>query len=209
MALEKATITYATPEGEEKIAVRFNPTQYSLDHGNQIAEIGIPGLSAPILQYVRGNTRTLSMELLFDTYEERTDVRKAFTDKIYKLLEILPSTHAPPICTFAWKDVILTCVLERVGGRFTMFLEDGTPVRATLTVSFKEYQTVDQLVRNTPTESADHTKTYTVKLGDTLSSIAAAEYGSPAQWRPIASANQIDNPRTLTPGRVLVIPPLL
>lgn len=206
MALEKATIT---PEGGEKIEVRFNPTQYSLDHSNQIAEIGVPGLSAPILQYVRGNTRTLSMELLFDTYEERADVRKQYTDKIYKLLAIVPSTHAPPVCTFAWKDILLKCVLERVGGRFTMFLEDGTPVRATLTVSFKEYIAVEDLVRNTPTESADHVKSYTVRLGDTLSSIAAAEYGNPAQWRPIATANAIDNPRALAPGRVLVIPPLL
>lgn len=205
MALEKATIT---PDGGAPIVVRFNPTQYSLDHGNQIAEIGVPGLRAPILQYVRGNPRTLSMELLFDTYEERKDVRKLYTDRIYALLQIERSTHAPPICTFKWSGFEFRCVLERVGGRFTLFLGDGTPVRATLNVSFKEYIPVDKLVRDTPTESADHTKTYTVKLGDTLTSIAAAEYGSPAQWRAIAAANRIDNPRTLTPGRVLVIPPL-
>jgi nucleoid-associated protein YgaU len=48
-----------------------------------------------------------------------------------------------------------------------------------------------------------------VKLGDTLSNIAAAEYGDPNQWRPIAIANRIDNPRVLAPGRGLVIPPLL
>jgi len=206
MALEKATIT---PEDEDPIEVRFNPTQYSLDHGNQIAEIAVPGLSAPILQYVRGNIRTLSMELFFDTYEEQADVRREYTDKIYGLLQIRRETHAPPICTFQWKDFSFRCVLERVGGRFTMFLEDGTPVRATLTVSFKEFIDVDMLVRATPTESADHTKTYVVKLGDTLSNIAAAEYGDPGQWRPIAIANRIDNPRVLVPGRGLVIPPLL
>jgi nucleoid-associated protein YgaU len=206
MALEKAKIT---PDAGDSIDVRFNPTQYSLDHGNTIAEIGVPGLSAPILQYVRGNTRTLSMELLFDTYEERADVRKKYTDKIYKLLEIERSTHAPPICTFTWKDFEFRCVLDRVGGRFTMFLEDGTPVRATLNVNLKEFIPVDMLVRGTPTESADHTKSYMVKLGDTLSSIAAAEYGDSAKWRPIASANRIDNPRVLRPGQVLVIPPLL
>ena len=59
-----------------------------------------------------------------------------------------------------------------------------------------------------PMESADHTKTRTFKRGDTLSGVAAAEYGNPKAWRPIAHANQIDNPRRLEPGQVLVIPPL-
>ena len=204
MPLEKATIT---PKEGEPIPVLFNPTQYSFDQGNQFAEVGIPGLSAPILQYVRGNTRTLTMDLFFDTYEQQADVRD-YTNQIYGLLGIKSSTHVPPICTFGWGNFTFTCVLERVGGRFTLFLADGTPVRATLSVTFKEFIEVEVEVRRTPTESADHTKTRALQRGDTLSSIAAAEYGDPAKWRPIADTNRIDNPRVLTPGRVLVIPPL-
>ena len=204
MALEKASIT---PDRGQDIPVLFNPTQYGLDQGNQIAEIGIPGLGAPILQYVRGNARTLSMELFFDTYEQQTDVRK-HTDKIYGLLGINSETHVPPICTFKWGKFNIRCVVERVGGRYTLFLADGTPVRATLTVSLKEYLDVAIQVHATPRHSADHTKTRTVTRGDTLSSIAAAEYDDPGTWRPIADANGIANPRLLAPGRVLVIPPL-
>lgn len=200
----KATIT---PEGGQPIPVLFNPTQYSLDKGNQIAEIGIPGLSAPILQFVRGNTRTLTMDLLFDTYEQQQDVR-TYTDQIYGLLGIKATTHVPPICTFSWSDFSFTCVLERVNGRFTLFLPNGKPARAILTVTFKEFIDVKIQVKNPPTESSDHTKTYTVKRGDTLSSIAAAEYGDAAKWRPIAAANRLDNPRILAPGRVLIIPPI-
>lgn len=206
MGFEKASIT---PEKGKPIPVHFNPTQYSLDHANQIAEIAVPGLPAPILQYIHGGSRTLAMELLFDTFEERKDVRRAYTDTIYGLLAIAPATHAPPICTFRWKDFEFRGVLERVGGRFTLFLEDGTPVRATLQISMKEHISVEKLVRASPTQSADHAKTYTVRSGDTLSSIAAAEYGNPAQWRPIARANRIANPLTLTPGTILVIPPLM
>jgi LysM repeat protein len=204
VALEKAIIT---PNGGQPIPVLFNPTQYSLDKSNQIAEIGIPGLGAPILQYVRGNVRTLSMELFFDTYEQQTDVRE-HTNQIYELLAIDSGTHVPPVCTFTWGEFNFEFVLDRVGGRFTLFLSDGTPVRATLTVTLKEFTDVAVEVRANPTQSADHTKTSTVKRGDTLSSIAAAEYGDPAAWRPIAQANRIDNPRVLEPGRLLVIPPL-
>src|SRR6267143_5481798 len=49
------------------IPVQFNPSEYTLTKGAQIAEIAIPGIDAPILQFVRGQTQTLSMELFFDT----------------------------------------------------------------------------------------------------------------------------------------------
>ena len=204
MALEKAKII---PEGGEPISVLFNPTQYSLDRGNQIAEVGIPGLGAPVLQFVRGTPRILNVELFFDTYEQQLDVR-VLTDRIYKLLGIESASHVPPICTFQWGMFTFKCVVERVGGRFTLFLSDGRPVRATLTVVLKEYIPVDVLVKETPLESADRTKTRAVKRGDTLASIAAAEYDDPTKWRPIAEANRIENPRLVQPGQGLVIPPL-
>jgi len=87
-----------TPAGQSAFNVLFNPTNYSIAKANQIAEAAIPGLEAPILQYVHGNTRTLDMELFFDTYEEGTDVSDA-TDNIYNLLLIDPSTHAPLFAT--------------------------------------------------------------------------------------------------------------
>jgi Contractile injection system tube protein/LysM domain len=204
MALEKAFII---PDLGIPISVLFNPTQYTLDRTNQIAEIGIPGQSAPLMQYVRGNARTLSMELMFDTYEEQTDVR-VYTELVYGLLAINPITHAPPICTFVWGSFLFRCIVESASGRFTLFLSSGTPARATLTVSLKEYIDPDLLVRWAPTESADHTKLYTVQQGDTLSGIAAAEYGDPARWRPIADANRLANPRALRPGQLLVLPAL-
>ena len=175
MALEKAFIEL---ENGDQIPIRFNPTQYSLEKSNQIAEIGIPGLSSPILQYVRGNNSTLTMDLFFDTYEQKTDVRD-YTDQIYGLLGIEEESHVPPICTFIWSDFTFRCIVQRVGGRFTLFRADGTPVRATLSVTFKEFNEVEVLVRGTPTASADRTRTYVAKRGDTLSGIAATVYGDP------------------------------
>jgi LysM repeat protein len=202
MALEKASLQ---ADQEAEIPVLFNPTQYGLDSGNQYAEIGIPGLGAPLLQYVRGNSRTMSIELFCDTYEAGSDVRK-FTNAIYDLLSIRSETHVPPICTFRWGSFQFRGIVERVSGRFTLFLADGTPVRATLTLGMKEFVDVSVEVRRTPTNSPDRTKAYTVQRGDTLYGIAAANYGDPAQWRPIANANAIDDPLALAPGSVLTIP---
>jgi LysM repeat protein len=204
MALEKAVIEI---EGGEEITVLFNPNQYSLEKSNQLAEIGIPGLGAPIVQFVRGNTDTLSMDLFIDTYEDQKDVRE-YTDKVYELLEIDQDTHVPPICIFRWGTFEFRGVLARVSGKFTLFLENGLPARATLSVSFKQFIDVEVEVKESPTHSADHYKTCVVKQGDSLSSIAAAEYDDPAIWRPLADKNRIANPRDLKPGQRLVIPPL-
>jgi nucleoid-associated protein YgaU len=51
-------------------------------------------------------------------------------------------------------------------------------------------------------------KTYKVKVGDTLSSIAKELLGSAQRWRELYEANTdiIDDPNTIQPGIVLQIP---
>jgi len=199
MALEKASIESYI--GGESLDVLFNPTEYRLSQSNQFAEVAIPGLAAPLLQFGRGNARTLSMQLFFDTYENGTDVRE-HTAKLIKLLEIDAELHAPPVCRFVWGHFNFTGVLERAEQRFVLFLSDGTPVRANVDVTFKEFFEGDQR----DLMSADFTKRHIVSRGDTLSAIAAARYGDPALWRPIAQENNLDDPLAIQPGQVLVIP---
>ena len=42
------------------IPFRFNPTEYQLQKGNNFAEIGIPGLESPPIQFVRGSAEKLT-----------------------------------------------------------------------------------------------------------------------------------------------------
>lgn len=202
MALEKATITNL--QTGECIPVMFNPEEYSLDLGNTFAEIGIPGLKTPPIQYVRGNIRNLKMELFFDTYEAKSDVRNE-TRKITSLLEKDLNTQAPPILLFSWGGLNLKCVLENAGQRFTMFMEDGTPVRATLTVSFKEYEAVDIEIKKGLFIGPPTVRN--IIEGETLSKIAGEALGDPGAWREIADLNNIDNPLKLALGMPLLIPP--
>jgi nucleoid-associated protein YgaU len=199
----------------------FNPKELSIEKSNQYAEVNIPGLSSPIFQFVRGNARSVSIELFFDTYEEGLDVR-IYTDRItgwdagsmYSklpgiakgLMDIDSDLHAPPVCIFVWGTFLFQCIIERVSKRFTMFLPEGIPVRATLSLTLKEYRDVDIQIKEIDFHSADITKRHVVKEGDSLWSISAKEYGDPADWRLIAEENKIDNPRILKPGQELVIP---
>ena len=122
------------------------------------------------------------------------------------LMDIDSDLHAPPVCLFIWGAFIFQCIIERVSKRFTMFLPEGIPVRATLNVTLKEYREVEVQVKEISFHSADLTKRWVVTQMDSLWSVAANEYGDPTDWRRIARANNIDNPRLLQPGQELVIP---
>lgn len=189
--------------------VIFNPAEYSIQKGNQFSSTPLPGLSNPILSFVNGDADVLTMDLFFDTYTDMgsSDVREE-TGKIAVLLDIDPKIHAPPPVLFRWGPLRFKAVIERLTQRFTMFREDGVPVRATLNVTFKEYRTIDDQLNPKPNESSDWSKRRVIVENDRLCLIAAAEYEDPAVWRVIADANGIDNPRLLQPGQEILLPPL-
>ena len=174
--LEKAFL--ARKDNGTVIPFLFNPSEFTVDRTNQFTEVNIPGLSGSIFQFVRGGSRTVNMDLFFDTYEAGTDVR-LFTDLItgwdsgstYSklsggakgLMDIDSDTHAPPVCQFIWGSYIFPCIIERVNKRFTMFLPDGIPVRATLSVTLREYKEYEVQLKEAARQSSDRTKTHTVK----------------------------------------------
>lgn len=217
MPLEKALITNL--DTRDPIPVMFNPEEYTLNKDNNFAQQTIPGSRAPLLQFTHGNMRTLEMELFFDTYEEHRngsrllnrageDVRN-LTSKVVGLLDINPRTQAPPVLQVTWgKSLSLTCVLARVNQKFTLFLDDGTPVRARLTVTFNEYTNPEHEAREVNLLTMDLSQVHEVLQGETLSSIAASLYDNAQSWRPIAVANGLPDPRNIVAGLKLQIPSL-
>jgi len=205
----------------ESHRVMYNPEELKLEQGNTFAEVGVPGLGTPPVQYVRGKARTLSMELFFDTYESGQDVRTR-TAPIVALLDKDPRELAPPVLLFSLGRMQFQCVLVDAGQRFTMFVSDGTPVRSTLSVRLQEYVRLDVEVRaglyfGSPTVSAVvnaagavvgvSSTVHVTSAGDTLTGLATAYLGDPALWRLIADANNVQDPFDLGVGRSLVIPP--
>jgi nucleoid-associated protein YgaU len=190
------------------IPLKFNPGEYQLTKANTFAEIAIPGLESPPLQWIRGAAETLSMDVLVDTSDSLKDVRTEYVLPLRKLLTPNAKLHAPPIVRFNWDGKVFDGVLESLGTSYLLFDPDGVPLRAKLAISMKEYRPVAVQVREIRRQSADVDKTWTVTAGDTLDRIAYAVYRDPARWRVLADANGITDPRSLTPGRLLGIPRL-
>jgi len=198
------------PKGPE-FDVLFNPEEYTINKDNNFAVQGIPGLPAPLLQFVNGNLRTLEMELFFDTYDSpsaaKRDVRD-LTGQVVKLMDVDPDLHAPPILELSWSSLQLQCVLARVSQKFILFADDGMPVRARLTTTFNEVIDPEQEIKRVHPQTSNFSKAHVVTQGETLSGIAGQLYNDPTQWRPIAIANGISDPRSLQPGQLLLVPML-
>jgi nucleoid-associated protein YgaU len=191
-----------------RIPLRFNPTEYKLSKGNTFAEISIPGLESPPLQYVRGTPESLSLEALVDTTDSLQDVRATYVDKLRDLMRPDSRLHAPPIVRFVWGRPVFTAVLEKLDVTYQLFLPGGTPLRAKLDLTLKEYRRAAVQSLERPGSSPTVEKSYVVRRGDTLASIAAGLYQRPDAWRELARANGITNPRDLRPGQVLTAPRL-
>jgi hypothetical protein len=216
-----AKLTITTEDGSTQIRALYNPEKYSVNKGVQYAEIGIPGLDEPVLQFIRGQNEKVTLDLFFDTTEQGLvdkvlDVR-GLTRAVYNLLKVNTSTHAPPRFTIEWGTgqslfgqgkTSSLCVLESMNEEFTLFAPTGEPLRAKLTVTIRMAASVELQLQENPRHSPDRTKIVMVR-GQRITDIAYQQYGDPTQWRPIADANRaITNPRFLDPGATLTVPSL-
>jgi nucleoid-associated protein YgaU len=213
MGLERAIIeVLGGNRAGERIEVLFNPTEYSIDRANTFKSTSIPGLSGPLLQFINGEADTLAMELFLDDRTDRPErglpTVQARLEQLVTLLEIDSDLHAPSPVAFVWGKLYFKAIIEKMSRKLTMFHPDGTPARATLTVSYKEYKTLPELVRDPPLQSADKSKRRVIVGYDSVWLLASREYDDPKRWRTIAEANDLDDPREIRPGQWLTVPSL-
>ena len=198
----------------QMIECMFRPKEYAISKQNNWQTKESKG-KEPQLEFRGGGNCTLTMELFFDTYEADEDVRK-HTSRIIKLMDIDPmlkdkttAKGRPPMCRFQWGPVIaFNAVITQINHKYTMFKSDGTPVRATLNVTFREVAEANKFPAQNPTTmSKQGYKLRTVREGETLDCIAFEEYGSAALWRHIADTNRLEDPMNIHVGQVLSIAP--
>jgi Contractile injection system tube protein/LysM domain len=208
-ALEKAFI--APKEGGPALTCAFNPKEYTISKSSTWHRTPARGAhSAPHPEFVGANPRSMQMELFFDAWESGGDVS---TD-VDTLLEWTGPTERsiadqkpnPPIVVFHWgTKSYFDAYLKQVSAKYTLFRPDGTPVRASVTVSFEEVPS-EEPGTNPTSGGPPGTRSHVVASSDTLHSIAYAEYGDATLWRGLAAANGIDDPLRLPTGRTLLIP---
>lgn len=210
MALVKARLSNASvaPSPDHApVEVMFNPDLLTVTTNMLYPDISVPGLRTPLLQFIRGEARTLAVELFLDSSNTGESLKAKLT-QLRKFVTIDGTLHAPPVCLFEWGDTTFTGVMVEFTEKFQMFDEGGRILRARVTVKLKAYEPANQQLAGVNRESPDRTKTRTARAGDRYDLIAAEEYGDAAYWRVLAAANGDERPRLLAPGTLVRVPPL-
>ena len=229
--VEKMRITDL--DNGESFNVLYNPQTYVREKEVQYKRIPMLGADAPLMQFHSGGAEKLTFELFFDSVSAGSEVGGSFADrakfavnslaptivggidvrdytrKITNLMYVDSDLHRPPILKVEWSSLQFKGFLSSCRERFVRFDEQGQPVRAFLECTFDEFRDYKDLYVANPLNSPDTTKYHTVRQGDSLWALAAEEYGDAGQWRVIADANGLSDPRALRNGEMLVIPALL
>jgi hypothetical protein len=196
--------------GVSQLDFTFNPKEYTVAKSAEWKRSDTKAKQTSVPQFIGPQARTITLEMFLDTAEKAgKDVVKDI-ETLMACVVPLPDSGPkalPPFVQFGWgKLVILTAYVKSVSVKITMFRADGSPVRATCSLTLEEVPNKDAKPQN-PTSGALHpSSSHVVVAGDSLASLAYSEYGDPTLWRAIANANRIDDPLRLQPGLRLVLP---
>jgi len=216
LTMPKASLTVVDGVGVPPVLLfRYNPTEYTVSKSarwNRPPTRGAESSTPP--EFTGSNPTTIGMEIFFDAFEEAAgdvsaDVETLLTWTRPTPISIARGLPQPPLLRFVWgTNPVLQGFqgfLKNVQARYTLFRRDGTPIRATATISLEEVS--PEVAAQNPTSGArEGRRAHVLAEGESLQSIAYREYGRAALWRGLADFNAIDDPLRLAPGTELLIP---
>jgi hypothetical protein len=216
--LEAATIYEVDENGEARqggqtISCMFNPYEYTVSKTNTFSEEPANDSNTPHAELSNTGPQTLSVKLTFDTYETGEDVTQE-TNKLWGFMMRNENGSGSqnersetPQVAFEWGVFKFVSFITQMTQKFTLFKNDGTPVRATVDVTFTQYTDVNDYPEQNPNSGGGpNERIYRVLAGDRIDTIASDIYRDASKWRMIAEHNHIPNPLRLRPGQVLRIP---
>jgi nucleoid-associated protein YgaU len=123
-------------------------------------------------------------------------------------------THRPNFLRLIWGKFSFNnrdgfdCVLSDLQINYTLFAQDGTPLRAKLSATFLSYTELERRLREENRRSPDVTHMRKVMAGDALPLMTYRIYNDPAYYLQVAKANGLVNFRRLATNTDLRFPPL-
>lgn len=104
------------------------------------------GNDQPTLEFTSADPEELSFDLFFDTFESKENVYTKNVQPLENLMAIDPNLKRPPMVSVTFQPAgaapAFPGVLSSVQTKYTMFLEQGIPVRATCNVKLKKASSV-------------------------------------------------------------------
>jgi len=214
-----ALITIATVDSRISLTTLPGPNNPEITEGRGgWSEVTRPRRVA-ISEWTGPALHKANIELLLDGWQLNQSV-EALEATMERLAPRSPLVEPPVVVVKGYPGVPanLQWSIQQVDPTDRIRRTDGSTVRVTLVVQLLEYRVSDLVVPRTSPAKRSAARTgaspttrsvpnsYTVKAGDTLSSIAAQLLGSSQQWPAIATLNGIRDGNRLKVGQVLKLP---
>ncbi len=202
----------ATGADRGSIPFQFNPKEVTVSKSARWGRVQTKdAATAGAVEFTGTDPAKLTLEMFFDCSGKHDG---SVVAAVEKLMSCCTPTEAsgdkkkplPVLVVFQWgKITSFPAFVTQVSARYSLFASDGTPIRATCSVSLEEMPAEPE--KTNPTSGAlTVRRVHTVIEGDSLASVAYREYGDPAMWRPLADYNGIDDPMVLVSGQSLMVP---
>ncbi|MFT3691984.1 MAG: phage tail protein [Kofleriaceae bacterium] len=135
------------------VDAQYNPKELQIDKSVPWQKHNKANANGLQLEFTGAEGRTMSVDLLFDGYEEGASVQPS-VDVLQQLATVREPNSSeddkrrPHHCVVVWGTVMgggdnkFKCVIEQISTKYTMFSQDGAPLRATVTLKLKEAERV-------------------------------------------------------------------
>jgi hypothetical protein len=135
------------------VDAQYNPKELQIDKSVPWQKHNKANANGLQLEFTGAEGRTMSIDLLFDGYEENASIQDsvAVLEKLATVREPNSSEddmRRPHHCVVVWGQVMggsdnkFKCVIEQISTKYTMFSQGGIPLRATVTLKLKEAERV-------------------------------------------------------------------
>lgn len=213
-SLVPARLYAAHENGEDKneltVNCSFNPYEYTVSQSNNYDYKPTAGVETKV-EFKSAGPQTLKLNLIFDAYENenKKDVSQT-TRQLWLLMtpEGITDIKKPdaPFVVFEWGVFKFVSVITNMTQKFIMFDHDGVPLRAKVDITFTQHKSQMKDYQKLQAGASSSIQTAPILPNGRLDSMATDTLGDPANWRDIATANNITNPLALRPGQNLLIP---
>ncbi|HEY0173715.1 MAG TPA: hypothetical protein VGB98_22065 [Pyrinomonadaceae bacterium] len=192
-------------DASKTVDVQFNPQTLKVSFSNKNSGGDQPGGSSK--QFVGSGTTKLSVELLFDTTADGTDVR-VNTEKVAFYIRAdagsgsgSGSNRVPPGVQFEWGSFIFRGTVDSMEETLEYFSEEGVPLRANISLSISR-QEIEFLPGEQGEGGGAGVPLETAQFRDSIQGLAGRN-GKSGDWKGIAAANNIDDPLRLSAGALI------
>ncbi len=214
--LEKAKLKVVDGDPETReLPFMYNPAELTTSKSsnwNRPQQRGAGSAGRP--QFTGAGPQTVQMEIWFDAWDAAdADVTRS-VKTLFEWTRPTPQSiqrrlPRPPVLGFEWGSnrvlADLQVFLKTVNAKYVLFKPDGTPIRASATITLEEVP--EDPPRQNPTSgSRESRRTRLLGEGDSLHSVAWQEYGDAALWRGLAAFNDIDDPLRVVAGTRVLVP---